>query len=436
MFDDENMDDDDDDDDAGSSSTTTTTATVSDFNEQTWLLFWATIIIVLSLFYCVRHYCYIRIGLDICHPCSSFQERKRRSENGGGEMSEQEAADHLLAQELQRQLAREQFEQDRLATRKERRVWYEYYLKPYSMVVKEGDLFYAQDKETMKATENNLDQEEGEEIEDNDDDDDDGPVIRVCQQPTTTAIGPTTATSKENNDEESGIQKHKTAASSSSQSQLIPCTEHDDDAVLYLQLPAVDPTSSTPLRRVGSSSHLEKSYVHLQQQQEHERQQRHYCNHHQRRDRSTIDATCALCIGDYEVGDTIVWSHDTTKCSHVYHKDCLLEWLTKGKKHCPVCRSWFVPGSSIQNQKIAHGLPWRCALIEHQQLELEMEREREEKEREEEEENKKLQLTTTTSTTKNNDDESQSSDDDDNDDDDNERRLYKRNGVGDGDKER
>jgi len=165
--------DDDDDDDAGSSSTTTTTATVSDFNEQTWLLFWATIIIVLSLFYCVRHYCYIRIGLDICHPCSSFQERKRRSENGGGEMSEQEAADHLLAQELQRQLAREQFEQDRLATRKERRVWYEYYLKPYSMVVKEGDLFYAQDKETMKATENNLDQEEGEEIEDNDDDDDD-----------------------------------------------------------------------------------------------------------------------------------------------------------------------------------------------------------------------------------------------------------------------
>ena len=64
--------------------------------------------------------------------------RYRHDEEGGGEgeINEQEAADHLFAQELQRQLAKEQFEQDRLATRKERRVWYEYYLQPYSMVRK------------------------------------------------------------------------------------------------------------------------------------------------------------------------------------------------------------------------------------------------------------------------------------------------------------
>jgi len=422
---------DDDDDDDGASSTTVTTSSSAtsgaEFNEQTWLLFWTIIVIVLVLFYFVRQYCYVRTGFDICHIRLSLQQRKRRrEENGGGEMNEQEAADHLLAQELQRELAKEQFEQDRLATREERRVWYEYYLQPYSMVVKEGDLFYAQDKESTKATENNMDQE-GEEIDGDDEDDDededeDGPVIMVCQQPKTLVVGAAT-TSEENNDEEVGDVKQQTTTSAS-QPQFIPCSEHDDDAVLYLQLPAIDPIS-TPLNRVGSNSHLAKSYVQLQQQQEQERQQRHRDQQQQHRGSKPIDATCALCIDEYEVGDTIVWSHDTTKCSHVYHKDCLLEWLTKGKKHCPVCRSWFVPGSSIQNQKLAHGLAWKCALQEQQQLEKEMEHEREqqekeEKEREQEEEKKKKrQLTTITTRTKHNDDdESQSSDDDDDDDDD------------------
>merc|ERR1712238_150956 len=115
-----------------------------------------------------------------------------------------------------------------------------------------------------------------------------------------------------------------------------------------------------------------------QQQQRHRReQQQQRCGTRTR----TTDATCALCIDDYEVGDTIVWSHDTTKCSHVYHQDCLLEWLTKGKKHCPVCRSWFVPGSSIHNQKLAHGMAWKRHALQHEQEQEQLEREERERDR-------------------------------------------------------
>jgi len=75
-----------------------------------------------------------------------------------------------------------------------------------------------------------------------------------------------------------------------------------------------------------------------------------------------VDGTCALCLDEYAEGDIVVWSD--LNCSHVFHKECLMQWLCKGKKHCPVCRNWFVPASRIADQQIAHGEAWKLALKE------------------------------------------------------------------------
>ena len=46
-------------------------------------------------------------------------------------------------------------------------------------------------------------------------------------------------------------------------------------------------------------------------------------------------------------------------------------WLSKGKKRCPVCRHWFVPGSKIDDQKHLHGEAWQRALREMEKIEKE-----------------------------------------------------------------
>jgi len=83
--------------------------------------------------------------------------------------------------------------------------------------------------------------------------------------------------------------------------------------------------------------------------------------------RRCVDGTCTLCIDEYVDGDIVVWSD--LLCSHVFHKECLMQWLSKGKKRCPVCRHWFVPGAKIDDQKLAHGETWKRALKEMEQRE-------------------------------------------------------------------
>jgi hypothetical protein len=82
-----------------------------------------------------------------------------------------------------------------------------------------------------------------------------------------------------------------------------------------------------------------------------------------------IDGTCAICLDEYEVGDKVVWSE--LQCAHAFHEECLMQWLSKGKKRCPVCRHWFVPGAKIDDQKRLHGEAWQNALSEMEQREKE-----------------------------------------------------------------
>jgi hypothetical protein len=68
------------------------------------------------------------------------------------------------------------------------------------------------------------------------------------------------------------------------------------------------------------------------------------------RPRRQVESTCAICIGQYEHGDKVVWS-SRNECVHAFHDDCILTWLSKGKKRCPVCRFFFVPGRAVDGVK-------------------------------------------------------------------------------------
>jgi hypothetical protein len=53
------------------------------------------------------------------------------------------------------------------------------------------------------------------------------------------------------------------------------------------------------------------------------------------------EEVCEICLEDFLADDVIAWSaHEA--CHHVYHKDCLLEWLAQGRSGaCPICRVEF-----------------------------------------------------------------------------------------------
>ena len=54
---------------------------------------------------------------------------------------------------------------------------------------------------------------------------------------------------------------------------------------------------------------------------------------------------CAICFTEYDVGDVIVCSKH---CPHVFHQECILEWLSRGNNNCPTCRSTFYVPSNIE----------------------------------------------------------------------------------------
>jgi hypothetical protein len=264
----------------------------------------ATAIILFVIF--LREIYWRKYGVDISPGCLCCRRRDDHLES-----------DRALAEEVQRRFNEEEREAERITKQNERRVWYESYMKKFTMVrdckkynrawrikaiislmmfstqtAESKDLFFAQeldDPAIHKQEENKND--------------------HVPQQPEVVSrlrkrlpSNFSEISDEEINDIESSGPTRKACVA-------VACDEQDKDAQLYLRLPVKD----------------EKGNF------------------------RTVDAECAICFSEYEVGDKVIWSG--LQCQHAFHDECIMPWLVKGKKRCPTCRHWFVPGARIDDQK-------------------------------------------------------------------------------------
>jgi len=53
-----------------------------------------------------------------------------------------------------------------------------------------------------------------------------------------------------------------------------------------------------------------------------------------------VHKCCAICLGEYKIGDIVRWSANPD-CPHPFHHDCIVEWLRRNK-HCPLCRRDYI----------------------------------------------------------------------------------------------
>jgi hypothetical protein len=100
------------------------------------LLFAITILSVLFLSICSVRQCFKNCSATSCSCCTKIFPRDSREIRN----LEQYYEDRALAETLQRRINEEERERERLVKRKERRMWYEYYIKPWTVVSRKGVL--------------------------------------------------------------------------------------------------------------------------------------------------------------------------------------------------------------------------------------------------------------------------------------------------------
>jgi len=51
----------------------------------------------------------------------------------------------------------------------------------------------------------------------------------------------------------------------------------------------------------------------------------------------TAETTCTICYEDFKPGDKVT----QLKCNeaHLFHTDCIIEWISRGENTCPLCRA-------------------------------------------------------------------------------------------------
>lgn len=67
---------------------------------------------------------------------------------------------------------------------------------------------------------------------------------------------------------------------------------------------------------------------------------------------NSVPNCCAICLGNYEVGEKVVWSSNQS-CPHAFHEECMVDWLTKmlDGTPCPCCRADFTDLEKFQRER-------------------------------------------------------------------------------------
>ncbi|TGZ82529.1 hypothetical protein EX30DRAFT_354602 [Ascodesmis nigricans] len=63
---------------------------------------------------------------------------------------------------------------------------------------------------------------------------------------------------------------------------------------------------------------------------------------------------CLVCLADYEDGETC---RQLKVCKHIFHQECIDQWLTTGRNSCPLCRGEGVEEKSKQRENDAPAPP-------------------------------------------------------------------------------
>ncbi|KAL3795141.1 hypothetical protein HJC23_007369 [Cyclotella cryptica] len=74
-------------------------------------------------------------------------------------------------------------------------------------------------------------------------------------------------------------------------------------------------------------------------------------------EKRAVPIFCAVCLTEYEVSERVCWSSNT-ECTHVFHEDCIVQWLvssgrTKSK------RQWF-PDNPSERRLMCYELECPC----------------------------------------------------------------------------
>lgn len=68
-------------------------------------------------------------------------------------------------------------------------------------------------------------------------------------------------------------------------------------------------------------------------------------------DNTTHAITCSICIHDIVVGDEAFISKP---CNHVFHRDCILEWIKANHTDCPFCRASIIDTADVDHAMTEH----------------------------------------------------------------------------------
>lgn len=59
---------------------------------------------------------------------------------------------------------------------------------------------------------------------------------------------------------------------------------------------------------------------------------------------------CPICLDNFEVGDVVMFARHSRTCAHVFHEECLQQWLLQQRENeCPTCRAKFIEDANTNS---------------------------------------------------------------------------------------